>query len=62
MGRAFDLLDKVLIDESLVGPAVERRQMGMEDEVASDVLNLEFAHVIVEKPDHPGAGFENLRV
>jgi hypothetical protein len=62
MGRAFDILDKVLIDESLVGPAVKRRQMGMEDEAASDVLDLELAHVIEEKPDHPEAGFENLRV
>jgi hypothetical protein len=62
MGRAFDILDNVLIDESLVGPAVKWRQMGMEDEAASDVLDLELTHVVVEKPDQPGAGFENLRV
>jgi hypothetical protein len=62
MGRAFDILDKVLIDESLVSSAIERRQMGMEDEAAPDVLDLELAHVVVEKPDQPGAGFENLRV
>jgi len=62
MGGAFDILDKVLIDESLVGQAVQWRQMGMKDEAASDVLDLELAHIVEEKPDATEAGFENLRV
>jgi hypothetical protein len=61
MGRAFDILDEVFIYESLVGSAVNRGQMGVEDEVATDVLDLELAHVIEQKPDDPGAGPENLR-
>jgi hypothetical protein len=36
--------------------------MGVEDEAASEVLDLELAHIAAEKPDQAGAGFDNLRV
>jgi hypothetical protein len=55
MGRALAPAEEMLVDEPGIGPAIERRQMGMDDIVTTDAADLEFAHV-AEQGEVDGRG------
>ena len=55
VGRPLRPGDEVLVDEPAVGPAVERRQVGMDDEMPARLLDAEGPHITAEEPDRPGA-------
>jgi hypothetical protein len=51
----------MFIDKTGIRPAVQGRQMRMDNQPATDISNLEFSHIFQEKSDYRRPGKNNLR-
>jgi len=61
MGRAVGFCQKMLVDETSVGLAVYRRQMGVEYEIAAYFSRLELSEILEEKPVDRKFCFDSLK-
>jgi hypothetical protein len=62
MGRAVGFCQEMFVDETGVGLAVYRRQMGVEKEIAAYFSRLELSEILEEKPVDRKFCFEDLRI
>jgi hypothetical protein len=62
MGWAAGFLQNMLRNEPPVGPAVERRKVGVEDEVVSNLPDSEFPHVFEQEKVDGGPGQQEAGV
>jgi len=52
----------VLIDEAPVSRAIDRREMGMDDQISPDLADPELAQISEKKPVDPRTGPEDMEV